>query len=90
LLKVGGYSLPMVPHVGHMCQIHQHRCFAHSVCGLLEYIPWLRDWMEVPARIEGGILHRPRDSGVTTQSWLQSIGTAWRAAIVVKCLIWEP
>ena len=48
------YSLPVVPHVGDMCQVHQHVCFAHPACGLLEYIPWLRDWMEEPARIEAG------------------------------------
>lgn len=48
------YHLPVVPHVGDMCQVHQHLCFAHPACSLLEYIPWLRDWMETPAKIENG------------------------------------
>lgn len=48
------HSLPVVPHVGDMCQVHQHLCFAHPACSLLEYIPWLRDWMEDPAKIEEG------------------------------------
>ena len=57
------YSLPVVPHVGDMCQVHQHLCFAHPACSLLEYIPWLRDWMEVPARIEGGHFVAPEEPG---------------------------
>jgi len=40
--------------VGDMAQVHQHLCFAHPACNLLEYIPWLREWMENPVRIEGG------------------------------------
>ena len=57
------YSLPVVPHVGDMCQVHQHLCFAHPACSLLEYIPWLRDWMEVPARIENGYYVAPTEPG---------------------------
>jgi hypothetical protein len=57
------YSLPVVPHVGDMCQVHQHLCFAHPGCGLLEYIPWLRDWMRHPARIEAGHFVAPRRAG---------------------------
>jgi L-alanine-DL-glutamate epimerase-like enolase superfamily enzyme len=29
----------------------------------LEYIPWLRDWMEEPARIEGGHYLAPQAPG---------------------------
>ena len=57
------YSLPVVPHVGDMCQVHQHLCFAHPACGLLEYIPWLRDWMEAPAKISGGFYIAPEVPG---------------------------
>ena len=57
------HSLPVVPHVGDMCQVHQHLCFAHPACALLEYIPWLRDWMEAPARIEAGYYVAPEAPG---------------------------
>jgi L-alanine-DL-glutamate epimerase-like enolase superfamily enzyme len=57
------YSLPVVPHVGDMCQVHQHVCFAHPACDLLEYIPWLRDWMEEPAKIEAGHYIAPEAPG---------------------------
>jgi L-alanine-DL-glutamate epimerase-like enolase superfamily enzyme len=46
-----------------MCQVHQHVCFAHPACDLLEYIPWLRDWMEDPAKIEAGHYIAPEAPG---------------------------
>ncbi|MGN6368977.1 MAG: mandelate racemase/muconate lactonizing enzyme family protein [Phycisphaerae bacterium] len=57
------YSLPVVPHVGDMCQVHVHLCFAHAGCGLLEYIPWLREWMEEPAKVVGGFFVAPERAG---------------------------
>ena len=57
------HRLPVVPHVGDMCQVHQHLCFAHPACHLLEYIPWLRDWMEHPAQIVGGYYVAPEVPG---------------------------
>jgi L-alanine-DL-glutamate epimerase-like enolase superfamily enzyme len=57
------YSLPVVPHVGDMCQVHQHLCFAHPACSLLEYIPWLHDWMEFPATIADGFYVAPSEPG---------------------------
>jgi L-alanine-DL-glutamate epimerase-like enolase superfamily enzyme len=60
------YCLPVAPHVGDMAQVHQHLCFAHPACTLLEYIPWLRDWMEYPARIEGGYYIAPDAPGAGT------------------------
>jgi L-alanine-DL-glutamate epimerase-like enolase superfamily enzyme len=57
------YSLPVVPHVGDMCQVHQHLCFAHPACDLLEYIPWLHDWMEHPATIQEGYYVAPEVPG---------------------------
>ena len=53
-------NLPVTPHVGDMAQVHQHLCFAHTACDLLEYIPWLHDWMEHPARIQERILRCSR------------------------------
>jgi L-alanine-DL-glutamate epimerase-like enolase superfamily enzyme len=38
-------------------------CFAHPACSLLEYIPWLRDWMETPAKIEDGCYVAPEAPG---------------------------
>lgn len=60
------YSLPVVPHVGDMCQVHQHLCFAHPACSLLEYIPWLHEWMEEPARIKAGRFIAPAAPGAGT------------------------
>ncbi len=57
------YHLPVVPHVGDMCQVHQHLCFAHPACDLLETIPWLKDWMEHPAEIVDGHYIAPEAPG---------------------------
>ena len=57
------YRLPVVPHVGDMSQVHQHLCIAHPACTLLEYIPWLRDWMKHPAQIEAGYYLAPQEPG---------------------------
>jgi L-alanine-DL-glutamate epimerase-like enolase superfamily enzyme len=57
------HRLPVVPHVGDMCQVHQHLCFAHRGCSELEYIPWLRDWMEEPAKIVAGHYIAPEAPG---------------------------
>ncbi len=59
-------NLPVTPHVGDMAQVHQHLCFAHPACNLLEYIPWLRDWMEHPARIQSGYYIAPDAPGAGT------------------------
>ncbi|MGA3133692.1 MAG: mandelate racemase/muconate lactonizing enzyme family protein [Terracidiphilus sp.] len=60
------HKLPVAPHVGDMAQVHQHLCFAHPASNLLEYIPWLRDWMELPARIENGYYLAPHAPGAGT------------------------
>ncbi|MGJ8640972.1 MAG: mandelate racemase/muconate lactonizing enzyme family protein [Opitutaceae bacterium] len=57
------YSLPVVPHVGDMCQVHQHLCNAHPACDLLEYIPWIRDWMKHPAEVKDGFFINSEVSG---------------------------
>jgi L-alanine-DL-glutamate epimerase-like enolase superfamily enzyme len=59
-------SLPVVPHVGDMAQVHQHLCLAHPACSLLEYIPWLREWMEHPAKIADGYYVAPQEPGAGT------------------------
>jgi hypothetical protein len=28
-------------------------CAAHPARSLLEYIPWLRNWMELPVKLQG-------------------------------------
>lgn len=58
-----GNNLPVCPHVGDMVQVHQHLCFAHPACHLLEYIPWLHDWMRHPARVENGVYLAPEVPG---------------------------
>jgi L-alanine-DL-glutamate epimerase-like enolase superfamily enzyme len=70
------YSLPVVPHVGDMCQVHQHLCNAHPACQLLEYIPWLRDWMKDPAQVKDGYFINSQVSGAgmePTEEALQTI-----------------
>jgi L-alanine-DL-glutamate epimerase-like enolase superfamily enzyme len=59
-------NLPVTPHVGDMAQVHQHLCFAHTACVLLEYIPWLHDWMEHPATIQNGYYVAPQAPGAGT------------------------
>ena len=69
-LEVAGIAhtanLPVTPHVGDMAQVHQHLCFAHTACVLLEYIPWLRDWMAQPATIQSGYYVAPQAPGAGT------------------------
>ena len=59
-------GLPVAPHVGDMAQVHQHLCFAHAACNLLEYIPWLSAWMENPARTQDGYYVAPDAPGAGT------------------------
>ncbi len=69
------YSLPVVPHVGDMCQVHQHLCFAHPACALLEYIPWLRDWMKHPAQIAAGHFVAPETPGAGMEPSAKALAT---------------
>jgi L-alanine-DL-glutamate epimerase-like enolase superfamily enzyme len=59
-------ELPVVPHVGDMGQVHLHLCLAHPACSLLEYIPWLREWMADPVQVEHGFYVPPRAPGAGT------------------------
>lgn len=38
---------------------------AHLACSLVEYIPWLRDWMETPAKIMDGFYVAPEVPGAS-------------------------
>ncbi|ADE53939.1 mandelate racemase/muconate lactonizing enzyme family protein [Coraliomargarita akajimensis] len=69
------YSLPVVPHVGDMCQVHQHLCNAHPACNLLEYIPWLRDWMKHPAEVKDGYFVTPESAGAGMEPSLKALET---------------
>jgi L-fuconate dehydratase len=65
------FSLPVVPHVGDMGQIHQHLVlFNHIAIGhpvvLLEYIPHLRKYFAHPAHVEGGVYATPQDPGCSS------------------------
>lgn len=64
-------SLPVVPHVGDMGQIHQHLVlFNHIAMGhpivLLEYIPHLRKHFAHPVHVEGGVYRTPQEPGCST------------------------
>lgn len=64
------FSIPMVPHVGDMGQIHQHLVlFNHIRIGhenlFLEYIPHLRDHFVHPARVRGGFYQVPQEPGLS-------------------------
>jgi L-fuconate dehydratase len=65
------FTIPMVPHVGDMGQIHQHLVlFNHVRVGheplFLEYIPHLRDHFVHPARVTGGFYQVPEEPGFST------------------------
>lgn len=62
------FTLPVVPHVGDMGQIHQHLVlFNHIVLGhpavFLEYIPHLRQYFVNPARVEDGVYRTTQEPG---------------------------
>jgi L-fuconate dehydratase len=65
------FTIPMVPHVGDMGQIHQHLVlFNHIRVGheplFLEYIPHLREHFVHPARVTGGFYQVPQEPGFST------------------------
>ena len=61
-------SLPVVPHVGDMGQIHQHLMLFNRIAmghevGFLEHIPHLKEHFVTPALVEGGVYRCPQESG---------------------------
>jgi L-alanine-DL-glutamate epimerase-like enolase superfamily enzyme len=61
------YHLPVVPHVGDMVQLHLQLCIAHPACSLLEYIPWLQEWMLEPVKVSDGMFVLPTAPGAGTE-----------------------
>lgn len=60
------FRLPVAPHAGEMSQVHVHLSFWHPATSILEYIPWIKDHFEEPARVEGGYFQRPTKNGAAT------------------------
>jgi L-fuconate dehydratase len=64
------FSLPVVPHVGDMGQLHQHLVlFNHIAMGhelsFLEHIPHLRGHFVFPASVAGGCYQTPDEPGAS-------------------------
>ena len=64
------YSIPVVPHVGDMGQIHQHLVlFNHISIGhpalLLEHIPHLQEYFKFPVTIVDGRYKTPYQPGIS-------------------------
>jgi len=64
------FSLPVVPHVGDMGQIHQHLVLFNHIAIrhdaiFLEHIPHLRDYFVHPASIESGVYRTPQVPGLS-------------------------
>ena len=65
------FGLHVVPHVGDMGQIHQHRVLVnHIALGLdaifLEYIPHLREQFVQPCRVGDGVYRTPTEPGMSS------------------------
>ena len=71
------FSLPIVPHVGDMGQLHQHLvlfnhiALAHEVL-FLEHIPHLRDHFVFPALVADGCYKTPEEPGASCDLKLTS------------------
>ena len=69
-LKVADHAyannVPVMSHVGDMMQVHWHLAFSHPACNLLEHIPWIKDCVEEPARVENGFFKAPQLPGAGT------------------------
>ena len=61
-------------------QLHIQLCIAHSACNLLEYIPWLKDWMKHPAKVEAGFYIPPTEAGAGTEPTEEALKTINRLA----------
>ena len=74
-------DLPVCPHAGDMMQAHQHLVFAARTAHRFEHIPWGRELVVDPARVEDGALRRPTTPGA---------GTAMHEDVVEKYLAATP
>ena len=64
-------SLPIVPHVGDMGQLHQHLVLFNHIAldhekVFLEHIPHLRERFVSPARVSGGVYETPQTPGASS------------------------
>lgn len=64
------FSVPVIPHVGDVGQIHQHLVlFNHIAIGnpalFLEYIPHLREQFRQPAEVRDGAYQTPQEPGAS-------------------------
>ena len=62
------YSIPVVPHVGDMGQLHQHLVLVNHIAIdhkalFLEHIPHLKEHFVHPVKIEGGYYITPQETG---------------------------
>lgn len=73
------FSVPVVPHVGDMMQVHQHLVAATPNAPMLEYIPWLLELFVEPVRVERGTVHMPQTPGASTTMREDSL-RRWRVA----------
>jgi L-alanine-DL-glutamate epimerase-like enolase superfamily enzyme len=60
------HRLPVAAHVGDMAQVHMHLSIAHGACGLLEFIPWIRECFTDPATVREGAFVTPQQPGAGT------------------------
>lgn len=65
--------LPVVPHAGDMSQVHVHLSYWHPASSILEYIPWIKDHFEEPARTVDGNFVRPEHPGAGTTPLTSSL-----------------
>jgi len=66
------YSIPVVPHVGDMGQLHQHLVLFNHIAMdhealFLEHIPHLQKHFVHPAIIKDGVYHTPEEAGSTCE-----------------------
>ena len=66
------YSIPVVPHVGDMGQLHQHLVLFNHIAMdhealFLEHIPHLQQHFVHPAIIKDGVYHTPQVAGSTCE-----------------------
>jgi len=60
------HRLPVAPHAGDMVQVHLQLSLAHPACTILEYLPWLRECFEEPAKVKEGRAMAPQMPGAGT------------------------
>jgi L-fuconate dehydratase len=65
------FSLPIVPHVGDMGQLHQHLVLFNHIAldhdvVFLEHIPHLKEHFVFPAEVNGGFYKTPQEPGASS------------------------